>query len=148
MSLPPARMSNCGNGRLDEGERCDGQLGLPGEHVSCFPDGSPHACDWDFGEIEQLYCLGTCSWAGPNDCDQEDADVFCRLKTGDPNARAVTYQTSVPLPVAGFACTLDGYGKVLGPIPEYGVDRDVHYQDTSLLENHGQGQVIYQVECR
>jgi hypothetical protein len=71
------------------------------------------------------------------------------LTTGNRNAYAADFQVlDKPLEVGGFACHSESYGKGLGPIPEYGVDIDVRYQDTSIRENHGEGKVVSQVICR
>jgi len=148
LELPTAKATNCGNGVIDDGERCDGSLGLPGLHVACYPDGALHPCDWDFSSIQQLYCNGTCSWGGPDGCDQEDADIYCRLVTANSHAYATNFKVATPLSEPGFACLGEGYGKNLGPIREYGVNVDVHYQDTNLAANHGQGSVVLEVVCQ
>ena len=108
----------------------------------------------DFRHVPQLYCNGTCSYAGVTDCDQADADVFCKLLTGDPRSVATSFKVRTALPLRGFACPGDAntgtnsqYGKNLGPMPERGVNRDVHYQTTSILANHGAGNVIVEPRC-
>ena len=164
-SAVPSKMSSCGNGIIDPGERCDGNTGLPSPLVHCYPDGTPHACSWDFSEVDQLYCNGTCSWGGADGCDQEDADIFCKLTTGNPRAYAVSFQVVAPKEKGGFPCLTEvsrdrdtenengkhpklQYGKSLGPLPEYGVAHDVPFQSDSLLHNHGGGIVVTDVVCR
>lgn len=97
-------------------------------------------------DAPQLYCNGGCSWSGPQGCDQADADTFCRLKTGRPDTYAVRFRVEKALPTGGFPCAMPSYGHSLGPWPEGGF-ADVRYQDTSILQNHGAGDVIADVEC-
>jgi hypothetical protein len=104
-------------------------------------------CLWDFSSVAQLYCNGTCTWAGGTGCDSADADLFCKLKTGNPGSTATTFSTATALPVPGFACPNGSYGINVGPLPLRGVTRTVYYQDSSILANHGAGQVITTVSC-
>lgn len=146
--------STCGNNALDNGERCDGSsCAICNPQVACFPPNGPNQCRWDFSKVAQLYCNGTCTWGGGQGCDQADADIFCKLKTGNPNATAKSFTTTTALAVGGFSCQAIGnYGTPLGPIPEYGVNimtnGGVRYQATSILANHGAGAVIDSVVCQ
>jgi hypothetical protein len=144
----------CGNNVVDNAERCDGNVcGLCGPQVACFAPGGKNECLWDFSKVTQLYCNGTCSWAGNQDCDQADADIFCKLKMGNPNATATNFTVATALAEGGFACQPFGnYGTPIGPIPEYGVaivtNGGVRYQATSILANHGAGHVVTNVTCQ
>ena len=146
--------SSCGNMVVDANERCDGaSCALCNAQVACFAPGNVNECRWDFSKVPQLYCNGTCTWAGGNGCDQADADVFCKLLKGDPNAKALSFQVMTAQAVGGFSCQAIGnYGTPLGPIPEYGVNLatngGVRYQATSILANHGAGDVIVNPVCQ
>lgn len=129
----------CGNGVLE-----------PGEDIDPPPAGAltavdPLTCRWAFDKVEQLYCAGTCSWAGSIGCDQADADVFCKLRTGNPLSKATSFEVATALPKGGFTCPY--LGTSLGTMTARGVDRDVRYQDTSILGNHGPGEVIIHPVC-
>jgi hypothetical protein len=141
--------STCGNNQIDMGERCDGNLGVPmGGQVACFLQGNKNECKWDFSKVPQLYCNGSCSWAGQSDCDQADADIYCKLVTANPNATAASFQVVTALNTGGFPCAPFQYGQNLGKIPEYGVNIDVYYQGTSILNDNGAGNVITNVVCQ
>lgn len=132
----------CGNGIVDAVEHCDTALPDPYVGVGC-QDGS---CLYDFSTVAQLYCNGSCTWAGPNHCDQADADIFCKLRTGNPQSTATNFQLGTALDQHGFACHF--FPNInLGPLPEFGVNIDVIYQETSILANHGAGTVIVNPTC-
>jgi hypothetical protein len=138
----------CGNGVIDTGERCDGTLGVPaGGQVTCRPQGSTNECKFDFSQVPQLYCNGTCTWDGTSGCGQGDADIFCKLLKGSATSTATSYQVVTALGVGGFSCPDGSHGTNLGPMPEYGVSVNVWYQGTSILANHGSGQVITSAVC-
>ena len=102
-------------------------------------------CELDFTSAVQLYCNGTCSVAGPEDCDQADADVFCKLLTRSPTAHAVeflVYDTEVG---PGFGC--EG-GVLVGPFPEWGVDLQLHWSPIDLPPGHSGSAILVDVlEC-
>jgi cysteine-rich repeat protein len=129
---------HCGDGVVQPGtEHCDGSSGFAS--VGC--DG----CLYDFSGITQLYCNGTCTWAGNQDCDQADADIYCKLVTGNPNSVANSFLLNVASDQPGFSCP--SYGTNLGSLPAFGVNVDVWYQDSSILATHGAGIVVTQVSC-
>jgi subtilisin-like proprotein convertase family protein len=132
---------DCPDGELDMGEHCDDLLAPDFVNASCTQ------CIWDFAQVPQLYCNGSCSWAGEvnGSCDQPDADIYCQLVTGDPSSTATSFDIVPALDEFGFSCP--GIGTNLGPIPALGVDVDVWYQDTSILANHGAGEVVTNVVC-
>lgn len=103
----------------------------------------------NFSTINQLYCNGTCSWAGSQDCDQADADIFCKLKTGNPNSVAVEFGVTTALSERGFACPGHGVRNTinLGPLPQFGVTVDVWYTDDSIRSTHGAGSVVVEPVC-
>jgi hypothetical protein len=141
--------STCGNNQIDMGERCDGNIcSICGSQVSCINSGLPFECKWNFAQVPQLYCNGGCSWAGNSDCDQADADIYCQLVKGNPSAKATSFSVVTALGVGGFPCAPLGYGTQLGTIPEYGVNINVAYQSTSILADHGAGNVITNVTCQ
>ena len=133
--------TKCGNGVVDPGERCDTALPAPFFGVGC----KPQTCVFDFSAVPQLYCNGSCSWAGADSCDQPDADIFCKLRTGNPNSTALGFQLTSAQGTNGFACP--GFNNNLGPMPEFGVNLSVWYQPGSVLGNHGAGQVIVNPNC-
>lgn len=129
----------CGNGVLE-----------PGEDIDPPPTGAvtavdPLTCRWAFDKVEQLYCAGSCTWAGDVGCDQADADVFCKLRTGNPLSKATSFVVGRALDKPGFSCPF--LGTSLGTMPARGVNRDVRYQDSSILESHGAGEVIVNPVC-
>jgi len=101
-------------------------------------------CKPFFNDAGLLYCNGGCGddWGdGSAGCSSHDADVFCQLKTCNPNNYAKTYRVAIATAVPGFTC--DGYGTNYGTI--FGIP-SVHYQATSVLANHGGGSSIF-AEC-
>ncbi|MBX7078208.1 MAG: hypothetical protein K1X88_03405 [Nannocystaceae bacterium] len=130
----------CGDASVQAQEQCDPGVALPYQNFDCGP-----ACVYDFSGITQLYCNGSCSWAGADSCDQGDADIFCKLVTGDSTSTANSYSVVTALDAPGFSCP--GYGNDLGTMPGFGVNVDVWYQDTSILANHGAGQVVTAANC-
>lgn len=61
----------CGNGVVDATERCDGTAGLPANsNVTCRTANQSNSCKFDFSQVTQPYCNGTCTWAGAQGCDQ------------------------------------------------------------------------------
>jgi hypothetical protein len=110
------------------------------------PPAPPPMINQDLPQARQLYCNGTCSWAGAQGCDQEDADVFCKLKTGRLDAVARTFQIVKALPEGGYTCPQPSYGQSLGAWKEAGIE-DIRFQETSILANHGSGDVVTDVEC-
>jgi len=129
---------SCGDSVLDEGEERD-------PPVSPFSsvDVDPITCRWDFSEVEQLFCASGCSWAGGFGCDSADADVFCKLRTGNPDSVAEGYTISSTLSAPGFPCP-SGYPTVY---TDRGVDGTVYYTDLNLLTTHGVGDVITDPIC-
>jgi hypothetical protein len=101
-------------------------------------------CRWDFSGINQLYCNGSCTWAGGSSCDQADADILCKLKTDNPSSTATSWTATTALGEHGFSCP--GYGGTLN-VSGRGVSVTVHYQDTSIVANHGGGSVIAYPSC-
>jgi hypothetical protein len=96
--------------------------------------------------VPQFYCNGACSWAGASDCDQDDADIFCKLRTGNPRSTATSWSRATALPVPGFPCTPLGYSTRVNIVGR-GVTVLVSYQDSSILANHGPGNVIVNPVC-
>ena len=133
----------CGDGIKEGGEGCDdGNLqNGDGCDSNCNQE---VACQW--ADEPQLYCNGWCSWAGPDNCDQADADLFCKLKTCNCNAKATSFDVVKALAQPGFSCN-PGYGVNLGKMPQYCVNVDVWHQNSSILANHGPGWVVTNVKC-
>ncbi len=134
-------MPRCGDGivQSEYGERCDGETGF--DQVLCNSQ-----CQFDLSNVPQLFCREICTWNESFGCDQGDADIFCKLLTGDPDAYAESYEITTTLDRPGFACANesvfldDGMGNEvrenIAPLP--GLDRDViFYQSGSLKETHG-----------
>lgn len=136
---PPS--STCGNSVLDGTEEYDP---APGPFSSVRV--SATSCRWDFSAVPQLYCNGSCTWSGASDCDQADADIFCKLRTGNPLSTATSWGRATALPQPGFPCTPLGYGTTVNIVAR-GVSVRVSYQDSSILANHGPGNVIVSPVC-
>jgi hypothetical protein len=74
--------------------------------------------------------MGSCSYAGPDGCDQADADVLCKLKTRDPGAHALDFTlVNPPDPNQPGFCCVDNGGLEVGPFPQWGVDTPVCYAE-------------------
>lgn len=133
----------CGNGKVDPGEEYDPP---PGPFQSVSVDKT--TCLWHFENVVQFYCNGSCDWTGKGQsCTQGDADIFCKLRTGNPNSTAKSYQLTTALAQPGFPCAPLGYGTSIGTLPLRGVNVTVRYQDSSILANHGPGTVIINPVC-
>jgi cysteine-rich repeat protein len=168
----------CGNLALDPGEECDGggataacnadctrsrcgdgKLNLAaGEEVD--PPASPsmvvrvntQTCRYDFSAIPQLFCAGACgTWGGGNGCQKEDADAFCKLKTGNPNSTASEHTVGEAFAAPGICCPsvdpqeLDCIA--LGTFADRNVLQTVSVHDTDLELTHGPGAVIISATC-
>jgi hypothetical protein len=134
----------CGNGVIDPGEERDPP---PGPFMSAPVDAV--TCKWHFENAPQFYCNGGCDWTGAGQgCTQANANIFCKLKTGNPNSTATAFTTTTALAQPGFSCPANNGTNVdIGPLPLRGVNQDVYYQDSSILANHGAGTVINSVTC-
>lgn len=134
----------CGDGVVEGAEELDP---APGPFSSAPVDSA--SCKYDFSNVTQLYCGGTCSWAGPAGCDVADAHVFCKLKTGNPNSFAMSFQVLTATAAPGFACSLNGFGQVVPNMTGRfaGLTSPVRYENGSLLGTHGAGQVVTNVVC-
>jgi hypothetical protein len=136
----------CGDGTLAGSEEFDPS---PGPFTSAPLDDSN--CRYDFANAPQLYCSGGCTWGGSRGCDQMDADLFCKLKTDNPDSTATSFTTATAMHEPGFACPLQSHPATTvlgatfrGVTPTSG---PVQYQDSSIFANHGSGTVIDGVEC-
>ena len=137
LSAPPP---GCGDGILQAGEEYEPPPG-PFMHVSVDPE----TCRWDFSDVEQLYCYGFCSWAGPPGCDDADADVLCKLITDNPESEALTYTITAPLSSPGFPGVYCDYGTLIDT--DRGVP-DVSWMDESMAAHHGGGgEVVAFPDC-
>ena len=126
----------CGDGLVDAGEEVDPDPGYTYITVDA-------ACRWDFSSINQLYCNGGCTWAGSSDCDQSDADIFCKLLTDNPSSTASSWTNTTALDQHGFSCP--GGGDEIDT--DRGVSVSVYYLDSSILSSHGPGNVIAYPVC-
>lgn len=137
-------MPACGDGILQThlGENCEGDPGL--DFVEC----DPITCTYDFSNVPQLHCRNVCSWGGDWYCTQEDADIFCRLKTQNPLSTATHYEITKTLEKGGFGCSnpdhyiADDNGidpRInIGALPGYGWDQDpLFYVNGNMRESHG-----------
>lgn len=115
---------------------------MPG--VPCILDGEE--CVLDFEGVDQLFCNGTCSPVDPIDCQDGDADLLCRVKTRNPNAKAVGWEwQDDPNPAPGFSCAeFDADCIEVGPWPEWGVDQVLCFNPTTIPLN---GDVVYVPTC-
>ncbi|MEE2750699.1 MAG: MopE-related protein [Myxococcota bacterium] len=133
--------SYCGDGVLDAGEEYEPP---PGPFSNASVDSQ--TCRWDFSGVNQLYCNGSCSWAGGSGCDQSDADILCKLVTDNENSVATSWTNTTALAESGFPCTPLGYGTTISGL-DRGVTVPVSWQDSSILGNHGAGSVIAYPVC-
>ena len=137
LAAPPP---GCGDGILQVGEEYDP---APGPFMNVSVD--PETCRWDFSEVEQLYCYGLCSWAGPPGCDASDADTLCKLITDNPESEAISYTVTAPLSAPGFPGIYCGFGDLI--YTERGVP-DVGWMDESMAAHHGGGgEVVAFPDC-
>ena len=145
---PPPPPNNYGNGVKDTGEDYDPPSSAP-SFSSISVDNS--TCRWDFSSVKQLYCNGSCTWAGSSGFDQEDANILCRLITGNPNSNATSWEDKTALAEPGFPCApLNSGAKIDIDKASRGIDYvnfDLRYQDSSILANHGAGKVIANPIC-
>lgn len=117
----------------------------------CQANTSPGTPGVPWANAPQLYCNGACSWDAEVHCGKGDADIFCRLRTGNASAYAISYTTGTALDAPGFSCPY--IGTSLGSYAQFGGPRyhqggyDVKVQATSILANHGPGTVIRTVVC-
>ena len=131
-------LSTCGNGVVDVGEEIEMD-----SDVYSFISVDSDTCRWDFSSVQQLYCNGSCSWAGGSSCDDADADILCKLLTDNPLSTAISWTATTALSEPGFSCP--GYGGVI--TTDRGYSGSVHYQDTSIRDNHGAGSVVAYPVC-
>lgn len=131
----------CGDGQVTSTEHCDTADQLPYANVDCAAD----TCLYDFSAVPQIYCYGTCSWGGIHGCDQYEADLLCKLRTGDATSVALDFDLAYTLHAPGFSCP--NVGVNLGGLPELGVAQTVWYQDFDLVQTHGNGVVIVNPTC-
>lgn len=137
-------LPRCGDRVVDAGEEVD-----PPVSPSVVVHVDPVTCRYDFSDVRQLSCNGTCgSWGGGAGCQQEDADALCKLVTGNPASVATGALVTSVLPASGICCppptappgTL---GCVhLGDMTGRGVPKDVSIHDTNMSVTHGTGSVI------
>lgn len=137
-------------------EECDDGC-TAGDPATCDTADNGDGCEQDctltcfFKDIRYMYCNGSCSYAGDLGCDQNDANVFCKLKTCNPNATASYYEytdmkgVTVDPQAPGITCPGTGTNK--GPQTAYGVSTDVWYTAT-FRNSYGTGTfVIKNVTC-
>jgi cysteine-rich repeat protein len=142
----------CGDGEVQPAyEHCDGASGMAG--VGC------DACLFDFATVPQMACNSTCTWGPQAGCGQDDADIFCKLRTGNPSAKAKAgWTTAPPTDLGGFACAdmnvyIDLNGDDprvwLGPLPQFGVTKNGAWQPTKIKSTHGLSPVLQasKVQC-
>ena len=134
----------CGNGVLDPFEERD-PIGV--QPFTSAPV-SAVGCRYDFRNVNQFYCAGSCSLGGGPGCDQYEADVFCRLKLDQPNARATAFTTGGGIAAPGFTCSGGGntYGTALPSMASRGVTDPIRMQDVFEASHIG-GQSITSVTC-
>ena len=135
-------VTSCGNGVLDPGEELDPPLSpVPSAPVD------PTTCRFDFSAVTQLYCNGSCTWAGSYSCDDADADALCRLQLDDVDAFALSWTPSTAQSFGGFTC--EGIGTALPQVAPRapGIGVVPHYQEGSILANHGAGDIVLDPDC-
>ena len=98
---------SCNSGYTQSGNSCVQNQGSGNPRVP-WPD------------APQLYCNGGCTWDSVSHCGQGDADIFCRLTSGNAASRATSYTLGTALPVGGFSC---GAGTNLRALRGHGLRR-------------------------
>ncbi len=166
----------CPNGAKEAGEACDddgmtascdADCSLPACNDGVFnslaedadPPSSPsqvapmsdQTCRYDFREITQMYCAGNCSWAGAVGCQQVDADVLCKIKTGNSRSTAITFMTGPTQAAPGICCPnlepeVTGCTD-LGVLRNRDVALRVAVHETNMSITHGTGQAVVSVTC-
>lgn len=140
--------ASCGDDVVDTGEEVD----PPTSPSSSVPI-DPTTCRYDFSAMRQLSCNSGCgtTWNGFSGCQQQDADVLCKLITGNPASTVVnasSYTIEPVLAAPGVCCppptTAPGtLGCVhLGNMDARGVDVEVSVHDTDMSSTHGTGAVV------
>jgi cysteine-rich repeat protein len=134
----------CGDSKVQATyEHCDGATGM--SNVGC------DSCLFDFSQITQMSCAGSCSWGAVQGCGQDDADIFCKLLTGNASAKALTWKLAAPTDAGGFPCSDPGVfinlngsdpRKWLGTLPQFGVAKNVAWQATKIKTTHGSSSVL------
>ena len=135
-------LTTCGNGVLDKGEEFDPAPAGFGPGLV-----NTNTCRFDFSQVTQLYCDGACSRVGLLGCDQADADLLCKLKTGNSNSVATKFAVEPVRDEAGFTCPYPWYGTPTSPLSSRGVDSPMFYSETSLFETLGSGNSVTNVIC-
>ncbi|MEO7730191.1 MAG: hypothetical protein ABIY55_04405 [Kofleriaceae bacterium] len=138
----------CGDGELNTaaGEEVDS----PTSPSTVVPV-NPQTCRFDFSAITQLFCAGTCgAWGGGNNCQQQDADALCKLRTGNPSSVATTFALAQALAAPGICCptAVPITGCIaLGTFTDRGVTLPISVDESDLKASHGPGQVVTNVVC-
>jgi cysteine-rich repeat protein len=125
----------CGNGVIDPGERCDTALPAPFVGVTC----KPVTCQYNFSQATQLYCNGSCTWAGAAGLRPAGREHPVQAEDGQPEQRGAGLDGTTAQPTFGFPCTPLGYGTRSGTIPEYGVNVPVSWQGPASWATTGRG---------
>jgi hypothetical protein len=118
---------------------------------STSPNTSPSTLISTFPGCEaQLVCNFGCGvWEGsPRGCDQEDANFFCTLITGNPSSVATTYDVVKVLDEPGVCCpgnVFDGDCDDTGITDSMG--NIVQSHPTSVISSHNGGDVIVNPVC-
>ncbi len=127
----------CGDGKTQKlWEHCDGATGVAG--LNCTK-----GCRYDFSTVSQMSCNLSCTWGAAAGCGQDDADIFCKLRTGNSNSKATKFALALPTDLGGFPCAdpkvffPEDLRVNLGPLPEFGVPKDVRFQATKIKSTHG-----------
>lgn len=142
------RFARCGDGVIDAGEDAD-----PPVSPSAAVPVNPQTCQYDFAEINQLFCNNACgNWNGLDGCQAEDADALCKLRTGNPQStlknRDEGWNVQSARAAPGVCCPPPSaepgsLGCVaLGNMANRGVDIEVSVHDEDLSATHGTGAVV------
>jgi hypothetical protein len=135
--------ASCGNGTLENGEEFDPPSELFSPELA-----NAKTCKFDFSRVTQLYCNATCSVSGESGCDQADADLLCKLQTGNADAVAGSFSIETALAEPGFSCPWPQYGTPVPNLASRGVRVPVYYSEAPLLATHGEGQSVTNVVCK
>lgn len=146
--------ATCATGMCGDRVRQSSEEGDPPPGASMVVPLDPLTCRYDFSRINQWYCHGSCgNWGGGDDCGQEDADAFCKLKMDNPRSTAVSFAIGQARAEAGVCCPPPTYAPGalgctdLGVLSSRGVSLNISVHPNNLFSTHQAGRVVTNLIC-
>jgi hypothetical protein len=121
-------ISNCGNCVLDKNEECDSCLYE--EFTShCEFIAISNQCELTYNPLPQMDCNN--NWIGPKGCDEEEADLYCKILTKNKNAVAKDNVQGHYISTQGFwsPVQINGKGIELTSVPNDIYPTVFYYED-------------------